>query len=189
MRQMERIIRWMNLVSFHDIADWCSMVRGNLTRDEGRREQAHRDLLEATQRGEFGPIAKPVLAYISPGVGDESWRSRVRLLPGQARYVSPACIFTTKALAAKWFSAGQISLPPWLQGVAVGKQVRVVTRAATRRVRPTSSRGRPPKYDWDRALTDLAAEFHANGLPEAGDSRQAKMEQQRTRPHLRENQG
>jgi hypothetical protein len=122
LRQMERNIRWLDLVSFEVMADWYAMVPGSLSRDDGRREQACRDLLDAASRGEFGPPDRPTLAYLSPAAMHESWRSRVRIQPAQARVLAPSVVFTTKTLAAQWFTTRQLPLPPWLIGASVARK-------------------------------------------------------------------
>jgi hypothetical protein len=144
LRQMERNIRWLDLVSFEEMADWYAMAPGSLSRDEGRREQAWRDLLDAAGRGEFGPPDRPTLAYLSPTAMHEGWRTRVRVRSAHICALSPSVVFTTKPLAAAWFTSRQLLSPPWLAGArSVGKPVQTIEGEIAH---PTRALNAPPKF-------------------------------------------
>ena len=66
-RQAGRIIRWLDLINFTQITDWCARVPGTPVIDEERRKAALRDLVDAAHYGAFGPPDRPAIAFLSDG--------------------------------------------------------------------------------------------------------------------------
>jgi hypothetical protein len=131
--RMSNLITRLSLISFKAIANACARKPGGVERDETLREQAYRDLEQSVLEGEFGPIEKPMVAYL-PEVphGDHPGRFPLRLTSGQLirlrEFNIVADLWAPRHLCVRWFKENRIPVPPWLADPPSGARWRSPAR-------------------------------------------------------------
>lgn len=163
-----RIVKRLDLVAFAALADWLARIPSNVERNERRRAQALDDLRDAVLRGEFGPPAKPEVAYL-PDIVPVDRLGRFPLRPrngqvGEMRFwgsdMTPE-LWAPRKLCLRWLRKHELKPPPWLE--------RAPAPTAQQRGRPAA----PIWVDGEKFIDDWLDE---NGSPRPGDGEQAKIE-------------
>jgi len=127
-----------------EMADWCARRPGDIDRDPLRRSQAYFDLKQSILRGEFNKGGRCKVLYLGP-LPRLPQRVKLRLDVAQFRRWLLAGAELSRALelcwvphdlAANWFKARGIDLPPLLAGA---EQQRICSSVGEPLPRPLST--------------------------------------------------
>ncbi|HUB48341.1 MAG TPA: hypothetical protein VMB73_25475 [Acetobacteraceae bacterium] len=124
-------------------------------------------LVDAAMRGELGDyvycLPRDVPTY------RPYWTRRSPLGVAQMRHSMPNDIpglCVPRAIAARWFQARSMPVPPWLAPKSV-EQTAQVAPSIPQAIKPKNRGGRPRTYDWDAFAAEVVRRAqHPDGLPD-----------------------
>lgn len=119
-RWFEYVRRRFDMVSLSMVADWCAREPGGVVRNEGRREQAYRDLYQSILEGEFGSGEWPAVAHMPTPVPTYSpfclRRSLFQIQRFMREGYNPLVdLWAPRTAVVEWFTRRGIGLPPALR--------------------------------------------------------------------------